>query len=63
MVHTHLLKCSVLHPHVVGVSLTFLLGWGNLGNVLNNKGLIKEAAEAYRNALHHRPNMADAHYN
>jgi len=37
--------------------------WGNLANVMNDKGQIGEAEEAYRQALRHRGNMADVHYN
>lgn len=37
--------------------------WGNLGNVLKNQGKMAEAEKAYRNALHHRGNMADMLYN
>ncbi|XP_033989143.1 protein O-mannosyl-transferase TMTC2a isoform X1 [Trematomus bernacchii] len=37
--------------------------WGNLGNVLKNQGKMAEAEAAYRNALHHRGNMADMLYN
>ncbi|RDD43777.1 Transmembrane and TPR repeat-containing protein 2 [Trichoplax sp. H2] len=35
----------------------------NLGNVLSAKGDIDEAEKAYKEALFHRPNMADTHYN
>ena len=37
--------------------------WGNLANVLNDKGRSVDAEEAYRNALKYRGNMADVHYN
>nr|KAG5686787.1 hypothetical protein BaRGS_010007 [Batillaria attramentaria] len=37
--------------------------WGNLANVLNDKGREADAEEAYRNALKYRGNMADVHYN
>ena len=50
--------------HVVIVPLlTCFLAWGNLGNVHNNMGRLEEAEQAYKNALYHRPNMADVHYN
>lgn len=39
------------------------VAWGNLGNVLKNQGKMAEAEKAYRNALHHRGNMADMLYN
>lgn len=39
------------------------VAWGNLGNVLKNQGKMAEAERAYRNALHHRGNMADMLYN
>ncbi|KAF3859215.1 hypothetical protein F7725_021614 [Dissostichus mawsoni] len=39
------------------------IAWGNLGNVLKNQGKMAEAEKAYRNALHHRGNMADMLYN
>ena len=41
----------------------FSSGWGNLANVLKSKGKVKEAENAYRQALSYRTNMADAHYN
>ena len=47
-------------------TLTFLLNfsaWGNLANILNGKGKAQEAEDAYKNALRHRANMADVHYN
>eukprot|EP00117_Sycon_ciliatum_P006444 scpid30982/ scgid0518/ Transmembrane and TPR repeat-containing protein 2 len=37
--------------------------WGNLANILKGKGDTHGAVDAYRNALKHRSNMADAHYN
>ena len=35
----------------------------NLANVLNAKGRTGEAERAYVEALNHRSNMADVHYN
>lgn len=46
-----------------GVSVNPAKAWGNLANVLNNQGKTGEAENAYRNALSHRSNMADVHYN
>ncbi|XP_069104952.1 protein O-mannosyl-transferase TMTC2-like [Argopecten irradians] len=46
-----------------GVSVNPAKAWGNLANVLNSQGKIGEAETAYRNALVHRSNMADTHYN
>ena len=40
-----------------------IAAWGNLANVLNQQGKKHEAEDAYRNALKHRGNMADTHYN
>ncbi len=37
--------------------------WGNLANVLNQQGNSGQAETAYREALKHRGNMADVHYN
>ncbi|PIK49285.1 hypothetical protein BSL78_13850 [Apostichopus japonicus] len=37
--------------------------WGNLANILKMEGKVNEAETAYRNALKHRVNMADVHYN
>ena len=37
--------------------------WGNYANILNDQGNVQEAEQAYRNALVHRSNMADTHYN
>ncbi|XP_034528836.1 protein O-mannosyl-transferase TMTC2-like [Notolabrus celidotus] len=46
-----------------GISVNPAKAWGNLGNVLKNQGKMAEAETAYRNALHHRGNMADMLYN
>uniref|UniRef100_A0A8C2Z673 dolichyl-phosphate-mannose--protein mannosyltransferase n=1 Tax=Cyclopterus lumpus TaxID=8103 RepID=A0A8C2Z673_CYCLU len=46
-----------------GISVNPAKAWGNLGNVLKNQGEMAEAEKAYRNALHHRRNMADMLYN
>ncbi|OWF48997.1 Transmembrane and TPR repeat-containing protein 2 [Mizuhopecten yessoensis] len=46
-----------------GVSVNPAKAWGNLANVLNSQGKVGEAETAYRNALIHRSNMADTHYN
>lgn len=46
-----------------GVAVNPAKAWGNLANVLNDKGQVAEAEEAYRNALKYRGNMADVHYN
>ncbi|XP_060080111.1 protein O-mannosyl-transferase TMTC2-like [Ylistrum balloti] len=46
-----------------GVSVNPAKAWGNLANVLNSQGKLGEAETAYRNALVHRSNMADTHYN
>lgn len=45
------------------LSCNFVSAFGNLGSVLNSQGRISEAEWAYRQALLHRPNMADVHYN
>ncbi|XP_049794426.1 protein O-mannosyl-transferase TMTC2-like [Schistocerca nitens] len=37
--------------------------YGNLGSVLSSAGRLQEAEWALRQALRHRPNMADVHYN
>ncbi|XP_049840371.1 protein O-mannosyl-transferase TMTC1-like [Schistocerca gregaria] len=37
--------------------------YGNLGCVLSSAGRLEEAESALRQALKHRPNMADVHYN
>ncbi|XP_065353205.1 protein O-mannosyl-transferase Tmtc2-like [Cloeon dipterum] len=37
--------------------------YGNLGSVLSARGRLAEAEHCYRQALRHRPNMADVHYN
>ncbi|XP_034074723.1 protein O-mannosyl-transferase TMTC2-like isoform X2 [Gymnodraco acuticeps] len=46
-----------------GIGANPAKAWGNLGNVLKNQGKMAEAEKAYRNALHHRGNMADMLYN
>ncbi|XP_063761538.1 protein O-mannosyl-transferase TMTC2 [Eleginops maclovinus] len=46
-----------------GIGANPAKAWGNLGNVLKNQGKMAEAERAYRNALHHRGNMADMLYN
>ncbi|XP_070709887.1 protein O-mannosyl-transferase TMTC2-like [Pempheris klunzingeri] len=46
-----------------GIGVNPAKAWGNLGNVLKNQGKMAEAERAYRNALHHRGNMADMLYN
>ncbi|XP_068163260.1 protein O-mannosyl-transferase TMTC2-like [Antennarius striatus] len=46
-----------------GIGVNPAKAWGNLGNVLKNQGKMVEAEKAYRNALHHRGNMADMLYN
>lgn len=46
-----------------GISVNPAKAWGNLGNVLKNQGKMREAEQAYRNALYYRGNMADMLYN
>ncbi|KAK7461646.1 hypothetical protein BaRGS_00038595, partial [Batillaria attramentaria] len=46
-----------------GIPVNPAKAWGNLANVLNDKGREADAEEAYRNALKYRGNMADVHYN
>ncbi|MFT7799361.1 transmembrane and TPR repeat-containing protein 2-like isoform X1 [Arapaima gigas] len=46
-----------------GISVNPAKAWGNLGNVLKNRGKTAEAETAYRNALYFRRNMADMLYN
>uniref|UniRef100_A0A8C1S8E3 dolichyl-phosphate-mannose--protein mannosyltransferase n=1 Tax=Cyprinus carpio TaxID=7962 RepID=A0A8C1S8E3_CYPCA len=46
-----------------GIAVNPAKAWGNLGNVLKNKGKMTEAERAYRNALYYRGNMADMLYN
>ncbi|XP_046385963.1 protein O-mannosyl-transferase TMTC2-like [Ischnura elegans] len=46
-----------------GIKVNPAKAYGNLGNVLSNRGRTAEAETAYRKALLHRPNMADAHFN
>lgn len=41
----------------------FFPAYGNLGSVLSAQGRVAEAEEAFVQALRHRPNMADVHYN
>ena len=43
--------------------LPFLAAYGNLANVMAQRGRVEEAEVAFKKALRHRPNMADAHYN
>jgi len=45
------------------VLLNFSVAFSNLANVFSQKGDSAAAEQAYKSALHHRPNMADAHYN
>ncbi|XP_067676543.1 protein O-mannosyl-transferase TMTC2-like isoform X1 [Haliotis asinina] len=46
-----------------GIKVNPAKAWGNLANVWNEQGRTSDAEEAYRNALKHRGNMADVHYN
>ena len=47
-----------------GLTVNPAKSWSNYGNVLNSRGLHTPAAElAFKEALRHRPNMADTHYN
>ena len=50
-------------PLIQTLSLPFLAAYGNLANVLAQRGRVAEAEVAFKRALQHRPNMADAHYN
>ena len=43
--------------------ILYAIAWSNLANILKAKGDLLGAENAYRNALSHRGNMADAHYN
>lgn len=53
-----------MHQILTNTNWTILFAaYGNLGSILNSKGRIEEAEEAFRRALKHRPNMADVHYN
>ncbi|XP_067000725.2 protein O-mannosyl-transferase TMTC2 [Anabrus simplex] len=46
-----------------GISINPPKAYGNLGNILSQRGRHEEAEHCYRKALLHRPNMADVHYN
>ncbi|KAJ8315245.1 hypothetical protein KUTeg_007395 [Tegillarca granosa] len=46
-----------------GITVNPAKAWGNYANVLNSQGKTAEAEQAYKNALKHRGNMADTHYN
>ncbi|XP_064628907.1 protein O-mannosyl-transferase TMTC2-like [Lineus longissimus] len=46
-----------------GISINPPKAWGNLANIFNSRGMVKEAEESYRAALTYRGNMADVHYN
>ncbi|XP_065841636.1 protein O-mannosyl-transferase TMTC2-like isoform X2 [Oscarella lobularis] len=46
-----------------GIPINPPKAWGNLANVMKAQNRLDDAEQAYRNALEHRPNMADAHYN
>jgi len=37
--------------------------FANLGSSYRSQNKVAEAERAYKQALEHRPNMADAHYN
>ena len=54
---------SVSRLFRLSLSLPFLAAYGNLANVLAQRGRVAEAEVAFKRALQHRPNMADAHYN
>ncbi|XP_015794954.1 transmembrane and TPR repeat-containing protein 2 [Tetranychus urticae] len=46
-----------------GIPINPPKAYGNLGNILSNKGNKVDAEMAYRKALTYRSNMADVHYN
>ncbi|XP_078663623.1 protein O-mannosyl-transferase TMTC2-like [Branchiostoma floridae x Branchiostoma belcheri] len=46
-----------------GIKVNPAKAWGNLANILKTQGNVDEAEQAYRNALQHRGNMGDVHYN
>lgn len=45
------------------ISLNFLTAYGNLAAILAREHRQTEAEHAYRQALAHRPNMAETHFN
>ena len=50
--------------HIKLIELYFYFSaLGNLGSVLSSQGRFDEARKALLEALKHRPNMADVHYN
>ena len=61
----------IIHPHQTHVFSTFFYflfpslstAYGNLGNIVSAHGKKVQAEYFYRQALQHRSNMADVHYN
>lgn len=49
--------------YLSGVDVNPAKSWSNLGNVWMQRKEPRRAEDAYRRALEHRPNMADAYYN
>lgn len=46
-----------------GIAVNPPKAYGNLANILSSRNMKELAEVAYKKALFHRPNMADAHYN
>lgn len=58
-----LMDGSLSFPRAGQLIYFLFSAYGNLGSVLSSKGRSVEAEFCYRQALEHRPNMADVHYN
>lgn len=52
----------IIHPHQTHV-FSIHTAYGNLGNIVSAHGRKVQAEYFYRQALQHRSNMADVHYN
>lgn len=57
------LSAEQLFRRAIACDSSYLLGYFNLGNVLEELGMIEESVEAYCKAIDLSPSYADAHYN
>ena len=54
---------SFIYDPIIGFFQSSFLAYGNLAAILAREQRQTEAEHAYRQALTHRPNMAETHFN